>query len=66
MVDDSGAPFTAHTTLPVPLVIIEPQRKKMEVLPGGKLSDIAPTMLALWGIEPPSEMTGRSLVILPK
>lgn len=62
MVAEDGTPFTAHTTLPVPLIVIEPQRKKLEVRPGGRLCDIAPTMLALWGIPQPVEMTGRSLV----
>lgn len=64
MLGDDGAPFTAHTTLPVPLIVIEPLRKKVEVLSGGKLCDIAPTLLALWGVAQPVEMTGRSLVSL--
>ncbi len=66
MLGEDGAPFTAHTTLPVPIIVIEPQRKKIEVLPGGRLCDLAPTMLALWGINQPMEMTGKSLVQLGK
>lgn len=52
---------TAHTTNPVPFVYVG---RQAEVIDGGALSDIAPTMLYLLGIKPPSEMTGRSLLKL--
>jgi 2,3-bisphosphoglycerate-independent phosphoglycerate mutase len=57
----SGQSHTAHTTNPVPLVYFG---RKASVLAGGALKDIAPTMLYLLGINPPSEMTGHSLVKL--
>lgn len=56
---ETGQPHTAHTTNPVPFVYYG-REAKMES--SGALSDVAPTMLYLLGIEKPSEMTGRSLV----
>jgi 2,3-bisphosphoglycerate-independent phosphoglycerate mutase len=56
--DDGVSPHTAHTTNPVPLVLTD----AAHALRGGGLSDLAPTVLALLGIEPPPEMTGRSLL----
>ncbi len=60
--EESGEPFTAHTTNPVPFILInaDPQYKLRE---GGKLADIAPTLLELMGIPQPAEMTGESLLI---
>ena len=61
---DSGknVPFTAHTTNPVPFAIINyPQCKS--VRQGGKLCDIAPTILEMMGLEKPKEMTGESLIV---
>ena len=55
----SGQSHTAHTTNPVPLVYLG---RHAEVLPGGTLRDIAPTMLYLLGMTQPAEMTGQSLV----
>ena len=55
----SGQSHTAHTTNPVPLVYYG---RKAKLSAGGSLRDIAPTMLYLLGIEPPAEMTGRSLL----
>jgi 2,3-bisphosphoglycerate-independent phosphoglycerate mutase len=57
--DDGVSPHTAHTTNPVPLVLTD---GALALRPGGGLSDLAPTVLALLGIEPPPEMTGRSLL----
>ena len=61
MFDADGTPFTAHTTNPVPLVLIGDTDKKLA--DGGKLCDIAPTLLELMGVEIPAEMTGRSLLV---
>ena len=61
---DSGQPHTAHTSELVPLVYIGPQAITLEPQ-GGVLSDVAPTLLALMGLDQPSEMTGRSLVQAP-
>ena len=55
----TGQPFTQHTTNPVPFVVVS---ERVTALREGRLSDIAPTLLELAGIAPPSEMTGRSLL----
>lgn len=58
---ETGGPMTAHTTNPVPLIYVtnNPERRLME---GGKLADLAPTMLDEMGLEIPVEMTGKSLL----
>ena len=58
----TGEPHTAHTTNPVPIILItdNPNYKLKE---NGKLADLAPTMLELMGLEKPEEMTGESLLI---
>ncbi|PLX84928.1 MAG: 2,3-bisphosphoglycerate-independent phosphoglycerate mutase [Desulfuromonas sp.] len=61
MVDDEGQPHTAHTTDPVPLILVDPRRRKATVRPG-ILADIAPTLLELLGLDKPAEMTGDSLL----
>lgn len=58
---ENGDPFTAHTTNPVPLLLIDETRKHMALKPG-KLGDIAPTLLALMGIDQPEGMTGNCLL----
>ncbi|MDR2648264.1 MAG: 2,3-bisphosphoglycerate-independent phosphoglycerate mutase [Clostridiales bacterium] len=63
MIDEiTREPFTAHTTNPVPFILINAQ-KANGIDKGGKLCDITPTLLALMDIPKPKEMTGRSLVI---
>ena len=62
MIDTDGGPHTAHTTNPVPCIVID--RRKPPVRAGGIFADVAPTLLALMGIPQPQEMTGRSLVDL--
>ena len=59
MIAEDGTPFTAHTTNPVPFVVVN---HKCELRDGGKLCDIAPTMLKIMGIAQPEEMTGESIV----
>ena len=62
MIDPAtGRPFTAHTTDPVPLLLIDDQHTRLRE--GGSLQDIAPTMLGLLGIPKPEEMTGQDLRI---
>ncbi|MCB1675303.1 MAG: 2,3-bisphosphoglycerate-independent phosphoglycerate mutase [Halioglobus sp.] len=56
----SGQPHTQHTTEPVPLVYIGPQALHL-VPEGGRLADIAPTILGLMGLPAPAEMTGTNL-----
>jgi 2,3-bisphosphoglycerate-independent phosphoglycerate mutase len=61
MVDPvTGGPHTAHTTNPVPGVLVGGPRGAR--LADGRLADLAPTLLDLMGIDPPPEMTGRSLI----
>ena len=59
MVDDDGTPFTAHTTNPVPFCVIN---HPCELREGGRLADIAPTMLKVLGLPQPAEMTGESII----
>lgn len=58
----TGQAHTAHTNLPVPLIYVG--NKAVKAVNGGKLSDIAPTMLSLMGMEIPQEMTGKPLFIV--
>ena len=59
---ETGEPFTAHTTNPVPFILVnaDPAYGLRE---GGCLADIAPTLIELMGMEQPKEMTGKSLLI---
>ncbi len=59
MLTEDGSPHTAHTTNPVPLVVTTHAAGLRD---GGILADVAPTVLALLGIEQPAEMTGKSLL----
>ncbi len=59
MLEPDGSPNTAHSTNPVPLIVTVPGLNLRE---GGILADVAPTALALLGIEQPEAMTGRSLI----
>ena len=61
MLDENGEPFTAHTTNPVPFVAVN-CGEGVELRDGGKLCDIAPTMLQMLGLDKPAEMTGVSLI----
>lgn len=56
---ETHQPHTAHTTNPVPLVHVGGGKPLLE---GGNLADLAPTMLAILGVQQPAEMTGRSLI----
>ena len=58
----TGEPDTEHTNSPVPFIIASEQLGEITVRDGGKLSDIAPTILELFGIEKAEEMTGESLI----
>jgi 2,3-bisphosphoglycerate-independent phosphoglycerate mutase len=58
----TGRPHTAHTTFPVPLVYVNDADLAAQIRPGGRICDVAPTMLELMGIPVPSAMTGRSLL----
>jgi 2,3-bisphosphoglycerate-independent phosphoglycerate mutase len=55
-----GGPHTAHTTNPVPLVVVDPAGDQ-PLRDGGALCDVGPTILSMLGLEQPAEMTGRDL-----
>ncbi|MCI8497207.1 MAG: 2,3-bisphosphoglycerate-independent phosphoglycerate mutase [Clostridiales bacterium] len=59
MYEPDGSPFTAHTTFPVPFIV---EGYPCELREGGRLADIAPTMLQILGMEQPAEMDGVSLI----
>lgn len=59
MITPEGKPHTAHTTVPVPVIVT---KKGVTLREDGRLADIAPTMLDLLNIKKPSEMTGESLI----
>lgn len=59
MYEADGSPFTAHTTNPVPFIVVG---YPCELRDGGRLCDIAPTMLKIMGLEQPKEMTGVSII----
>ncbi|MEI7816095.1 MAG: 2,3-bisphosphoglycerate-independent phosphoglycerate mutase [Desulfuromonadales bacterium] len=62
MCDENGEPFTAHTTNPVWLVLVDESRKEITLREGGRLADVAPTMLKMLGLAQPKEMSGESLL----
>ena len=63
MVDyETGNPHTAHTTNPVPFILVNAD-PSMKLREGGCLADIAPTLLEIMGLEQPAEMTGKSLIV---
>lgn len=62
MFEDNGSPFTAHTTNPVPLVVINYDCPN-GLREGGKLADLTPTMLKIMGLKQPEEMTGTSIIL---
>jgi 2,3-bisphosphoglycerate-independent phosphoglycerate mutase len=62
MVDPDGhTPFTAHTLDPVPFIVVADGVRALDS--GGKLADVAPTLLDLIGVDKPGEWTGRSLLL---
>jgi len=67
MVDPAtGGPHTAHTTNPVPFIVIAEDATQYTLKPNGSLRDISPTILGMLGITEPQEMTGTDLRILRK
>ena len=64
MLDPSShTPFTAHSSNPVPFILISDRHKEAKLRQGGALCDIAPTILSLLNLAIPGDMTGRSLII---
>jgi 2,3-bisphosphoglycerate-independent phosphoglycerate mutase len=71
MWDDQGNPWTAHTTNPVPCILVEGEKRKIpgrggdaRLRSGGTLADVGPTLLEILGLPQPPEMTGQSLLQL--
>lgn len=60
---DTGKPFTAHTTFPVPLYLIVPQLAQAKLRTDGILASVTPTILQILGIPQPKDMTGKSLIL---
>lgn len=60
-----GPPNSSHTTNPVPFLLLGPAGQRPEVCPSGRLADVAPTLLAMLGLDRPEEMTGEVLLTSP-
>ena len=60
MINPDGSPNTAHTTNPVPVILVDPEKKEIN---SGILGDIAPTILDLIGVAKPETMTQKSLLL---
>lgn len=66
MVDPAtAAPHTAHTTNPVPLILVDHTGRNARLRAGGRLADVAPTVLSMMGIPRPESMTGKDLAADP-
>ena len=62
----TGGPHTAHTTNPVPFIVVAEDAKRYTLRPDGSLRDISPTMLGMLRVDEPKEMTGRDLRADPR
>jgi 2,3-bisphosphoglycerate-independent phosphoglycerate mutase len=60
--EKTGQPHTAHTTFPVPLILFDAKKRYGALRSGGVLSNVAPTILSILGIDKPEEMTAESLL----
>ncbi len=61
--EKTGQPHTAHTTNPVPMILVDPKKRFGKLRSGGALENVAPTILNVLGIEKPAEMTADSLLV---
>jgi 2,3-bisphosphoglycerate-independent phosphoglycerate mutase len=67
MIDPAtGGPHTAHTTNPVPFIVVSENASQFTLKPGGSLRDISPTVLGMLGLDEPKEMTGTDLRVALK
>jgi 2,3-bisphosphoglycerate-independent phosphoglycerate mutase len=65
MIDPAtGGPHTAHTTNPVPFILVSEDTKQFTLNPKGSLRDISPTILGMLGLPEPKEMTGQDLRVM--
>jgi 2,3-bisphosphoglycerate-independent phosphoglycerate mutase len=62
MIDSNGGPHTAHTTNPVPFLVIDDRQRGAKLRDDGRLCDVAPTVLRIMGLPAPKEMEGHSLL----
>ena len=62
----TGGPHTAHTTNPVPFIVVSENAKQFTLKPNGSLRDISPTLLGMLGLDEPKEMTGADLRLFSK
>ena len=62
----TGGPHTAHTTNPVPFIVVAEDAKQFTLKPNGSLRDISPTMLGILGVDEPKEMTGKRSASRPE
>jgi 2,3-bisphosphoglycerate-independent phosphoglycerate mutase len=62
----TGGPHTAHTTNPVPFIVVAENAKQFRLKQNGSLRDISPTMLGMLGVDEPNEMTGMDLRVFLK
>ena len=60
---DGASPFTAHTTNPVPVILVSEELKGVSLRQDGVLADLAPTLLEMMGLPQPKELTGKSLIV---
>ena len=58
--EETGQPYTAHTTNPVPIIYFD--ERPARIIDGGALCDVAPTLLKIMGLPQPMEMTGHPLI----
>jgi 2,3-bisphosphoglycerate-independent phosphoglycerate mutase len=63
MLEPDGSPNTAHSLNPVPVIVTVDDAADLRLREGGVLADVAPTLLAMLGIEQPEQMSGRSLLV---
>ena len=64
MIDpETGGPHTSHTTYPVELIVMDEQFRGKKLRDGGRLADVAPTLIQMMGLEKPGEMDGVSLIV---
>ena len=62
LLQEDGSPFTAHTTNPVPVILVSDKLKNVKLRSDGILADLAPTLLEVMGEKIPAEMTGKSFI----
>ena len=67
MIDPAtGGPHTAHTTNPVPFIVVAENAEAVHIEPDGSLRDISPTVLGMLGVDEPKEMTGTICELLER